>query len=153
MLRRSTAIRTFACLLACTVVSVGSPVLAGAAVPDKPLPVKTWRKTANDICRQSGILRGDIGDEVFVDLPPDEQPSLELMTTYVQQLESVVQQQIDSIDALQEPKNLRKKVARLLATTQRELDALVADPSIGLEANPFSATELASKKLELKQCA
>lgn len=153
MLRRSTTIRMFVCLFACSAVVGSAPAAAGAAVPGKPLPVKTWRKTANDICRQSGILLGEIGDEVFVDLPPDEQPSLELMTTYVQQIEPVVQQQIDSIDALPEPKNLRKKVSRLLATTQRELDALVDDPSTGLEANPFSATVLASKKLELKQCA
>ncbi len=153
MLRRSTAMRTFVCLLAITGVSGGALAAAGAAVPGKPLPVKTWRKVVNDICRQSEILFGDISDEVFAALPPDEQPSLELMTTYVEQIEPVIQQQIDSIDALEEPTNLKKKVTRLLATTQDELDALVADPANGLEANPFSATELASKKLKLKQCS
>ncbi|HUV10221.1 MAG TPA: hypothetical protein VMX12_04525 [Acidimicrobiia bacterium] len=153
MPRRSTAMRVLLCLVAVVGVIGGALPAAGAAVRDKPLPVKTWRKTANDICRQSGILLGDIADEVFVDLPADAQPSVELMTAYVEQIESVVQQQIDSIDALQEPKNLRKKVVKLLATAQDELDALVSEPSIGLEANPFSATELAAKKLKLKQCA
>ncbi|HEU5301368.1 MAG TPA: hypothetical protein VFW06_03915 [Acidimicrobiia bacterium] len=155
---RPTATRRVACLLAmvATAATLVPAVLvpaAAAVVPDKPLPVKTWRKAANDICRQSGILRSDIADEVFVDLPADAQPSIELMTAYVEQIEPVVQQQIDSIDALQEPKNLRKKVGRMLATAQDELDALVEDPSIGLEANPFSATELAAKKLKLKQCS
>jgi len=153
MTRRPTAM-TMLLALAASVVLLAVPIAgAGAAVPGKPLPVKTWRKTANDICRQSGILLGDIADEVFVDLPQDEQPSLDLMTAYVEQLAPVVQQQIDSIDALQEPKNLRKKVARMLTTAQDELDALVDDPSIGLEANPFSATELAATKLKLKQCS
>ena len=153
MRRRSHAMRTILCLLAVVGPSVGARSLAWATVADKPLPVKTWRKTANDICRQSGTLRGRIADDVFGALPADGQPSLELMTAYVGQIEPVVQQQIDSIDALREPKAFKKKVAKLLDTAQQELDALVADPSIGLEANPFSATELAAKKLKLKQCS
>ena len=126
---------------------------AGASVDAKPLPVTTWRKVANDICRQGQILSDEIADEVFADLPQDAQPSLDSMTTFIQQLEPVFQQQIDSIDALEEPTSLRKKVKKLLATAQEELDAVVDDPALGVEANPFSATELAAKKLKLKQCA
>lgn len=129
------------------------PTTAGASVEAKPLPVKTWKKVTNDICRQGDLLLEEIADEVFAEVPPDGQPSLELMTAFVEQAAPVVQQRIDSIDALREPTKLRKKVKQLLATAQDELDAFVADPAIGLEANPFSATELASGKLGLQQCA
>ncbi len=153
MPRRSPVLRSILCLLAVAGPTVGAGSVAAASVEARPLPVKTWKKTANDICRQSDLLRGEIADEVFAEVPSDGQPSLELMTSYVEQIAPVVQQQIDSIDALQEPTNLRKKVKRMLRTAQEELDALVADPSIGVEANPFSATELAAQKLQLKQCA
>ena len=153
MRRRSSAMRTILCLLAIVGPSVGTTSLAWAGVADKPLPVKTWRKTANDICRQAKQLRSEIASEVFADLAQDEQPSAALLTAYVGQIEPVVQQQIDSIGALEEPTSLEKKVAKLLKTARKELDALVADPANFTEANPFSATELAAKKLKLQQCA
>lgn len=153
MSRRSRTMRTMPWLVLVAGLTWGIASPAGARVADAPLPEKVWRTAANDICRQSVILRGEIADEVFGGLEPDGTPSVELMTSYVTQIEPVVQQQIDSIDALREPRKLRKKVGALLDTAQDELDALVADPAIGVETNPFGATELAAGKLKLKQCA
>ncbi len=74
------------------------------------------------------------------------------MAAYVTALEPIVQQRIDSIDALKEPKKLRAKVKKMLKTAQRELDAFVADPNRGFEGNPFTDTILAADKLKLKDC-
>jgi len=125
---------------------------AGAAVATKPMSERQWRKTANNICVQSQSLIDEAGQTAFAGLPQDAQPSLEQTTAFVAAIEPVVQQQIDSIDALQEPRKLKKQVKKLLKIAQSELDTLVADPARGLEGNPFSGASLASEKLKLKDC-
>ena len=126
--------------------------VAGAAVATKPMSDKQWHKTANNICVQSQSLIDEAGQTAFAGLPQDAQPSLEQTTAFVAAIEPVVQQQIDSIDALQEPTKLKKQVKKLLKIAQSELDTLVADPARGLEGNPFTGASLASKKLGLKDC-
>jgi hypothetical protein len=125
---------------------------AGATVATKPMSERQWRRTANSICVQSNTLFDEAGQTAFAGLPSDGQPSLEQMTAFVTAIEPILQQKIDSIDALNEPTKLRKQVKRLVKTAQAELDALVADPIRGLEGNPFSGASLASKKLKLKDC-
>lgn len=127
--------------------------VAGATVVAKPVSERQWRKTANSICRQGSQLQSDLAEVAFAGVPADGQPSLEQMTSFVTQLAPIVQQRIDSIDALKEPVKLKKQVAKLLKTAQAEIDALVADPGRGLEGNPFAGSSLASKKLKLKDCA
>lgn len=127
--------------------------VAAATVAAKPMSERQWRKTANSICRQGSQLQSDLADAAFAGVPADGQPSLEQMTSFVTQLAPIVQQRIDGIDALKEPVKLKKKVAKLVKIAQEELDALVADPSRGLEGNPFSGASLASTKLGLKDCA
>lgn len=148
-------------LLRQTTVHLGVLVLAGglafggvaaATVAAKPMSERQWRRTANSICTQSQTLIDEAGQTAFAGLPEDGQPSLDQMTAFVTAIEPVLQQQIDSIDALKEPVKLKNKVAKLVTIAQEELDALVADPSRGLEGNPFSGASLASKKLKLKDC-
>jgi hypothetical protein len=148
MLRRTTTTLT-ALTLATVLALAGS---AGASVATKPMPEKQWRTTVNNICVQSDTLLGEASDTAFAGVPPDGQPSIEQMTAYVGALEPIIQQRIDSIDALKEPKKLKAKVKKMLTIAQGELEALVADPSSGLEGNPFSSTILAADKLKLKDC-
>lgn len=126
--------------------------VAGATVATKPMSEKQWRKTANNICAQSTTLINEAADTAFAGVPRDGQPSIEQATAFAAAVEPALQQRIDSIDALREPTKLKKKVNKLLKTAQSELDAFVADPSRGLEGNPFSGASLASTKLGLKDC-
>ena len=126
--------------------------MAGASVARKPMSERQWRKTANNICVQSNTLFDEAGQTAFAGLPPDGQPSLDQMTAFVTAIEPILQQRIDSIDALKEPTRLKQQVKKLLKVAQAELDALVADPSRGLEGDPFTGASLASKKLKLKDC-
>ena len=126
--------------------------VAGATVSAKPMSERQWRKTANNICVQSNTLFDEAGQTAFAGLPSDGQPSLDQMTAFVTAIEPILQQRIDSIDALKEPTRLKQQVKKLLKVAQAELDALVADPSRGLEGDPFTGASLASKKLKLKDC-
>ena len=126
--------------------------VAGAAVATRPMSDKQWHKTANNICVQSQSLFDEAAKTALAGLPKDGQPSIEQMTALVTAIEPILQQQIDSIDALNEPTKLKKQVKKLTKIAQSELDTLVADPARGLEGNPFSGASLASKKLGLKDC-
>ncbi len=127
--------------------------VAGASIASKPMSEQQWRKTADSICAQSNTLLDEASNTAFADVPSDQQPSIEQMSAYVSAIKPILQQQIDSIDALKEPTKLRAKVKKLLKTAQRELDAFVADPNRGFEGNPFSSTILLAGKLKLKDCA
>jgi hypothetical protein len=127
--------------------------VAGATAATRPMPEKEWRKTVNNICAQSQSLIDESANTALADLPQDQQPSLEQMTALVTAIEPIIQQQIDSIDALNEPTKFKRQVKKLVKTAQAELDAFVADPSRGLDGNPFSGANLASKKLKLADCA
>ena len=152
MARRMTTTLTVGAT-ALVLVSCLSGAVASASVATKPMSEKQWRKTVNNICTQSATLLRDAGAVAFAGVPKDGQPSLAKMTAFVTAIEPTIQQQIDSIKALKEPVKLKAKVKALLKTAQGELDAVVADPSRGLEGNPFTASDLASKKLKLKACA
>ncbi len=126
--------------------------VAAATVDRKPLSEHQWRRATNSICAQSDTLLEEASATAFAGVPQDGQPSIEQMAAYATAAEPILQQRIDSIDALKEPKKLRAKVNKMLRTAQRELDAFVADPSRGFEGNPFTDTILAADKLKLKAC-
>ncbi len=126
--------------------------VASATVAGKPLSEQQWRKTTNNICAQNNALLAQAQEDAFGDVPSDGQPSIEQMAAYATAIEPIIQQRIDSIDALKEPKKLRVKVKKMLDTAQRELEAFLADPNRGFEGNPFTDTILAADKLKLKAC-
>ncbi|MEX2256180.1 MAG: hypothetical protein WEC34_12135 [Acidimicrobiia bacterium] len=135
------------------VVVLGLAGLPGcAAADDSPLSAKQWRRQANSICKQSSNLLADAADRAFGTNKPDDQPSLAQVTEYAGLAQPIVQDQIASIDALDEPAKLRPKVKKLLEAARTDLARFVADPSIGLETNPFTETMLQAEKLRLKSC-
>jgi len=148
MAARTIAVVT-AVVLAC---GLAFGAVAAATVDCQPLSAHQWRKTTNNICAQSDTLLEEVSAAAFADVPQDGQPSIEQMAAYATAAEPILQQRIDSIDALKEPKKLRAKVNKMLKTAQRELDAFVADPNRGIEGNPFTDTILAADKLKLKAC-
>ncbi len=122
-----------------------------AGAKDKPMSAKQFRKTASNICDQANQLRSQVADQYFGG--NDTQPDLQTITAYVNDVKPIVQQQIDGIAALRPPKSLKKKVKKLLASARHELAALVDDPSIALESDPFAGTNELAKKLDLPACA
>lgn len=147
-LHRSFAVVTVSAMLLTTVAFAG---VAGAG--DARLSPKEWRKAASAICVKANKRTEQAIKDAFADVPRDEQPSLEQMTAYVEAIEPIVTQLVNRIEGLHEPKIFEKRVKRFVATARRELDEVVADPSIGLESNPFSDTSLRARALGVKSCA
>jgi hypothetical protein len=124
-----------------------------AVAAEGALSEQQWRKKANAICAKAEKRSHKVQNDAFGDLKRDEQPSLDQMTTYVTGVEPIVNDVADGIDALREPKSLALKVNRFVRAMRRELAHLVADPSLGLEANPFSDTTLRAEALHLNSCS
>lgn len=131
----------------------GGVAVADVAAKGTPMSAKDFRKVANNICDQVNSLLSEAADTHFGGLGPDATPDLPTIEAYAADVESIVQQQIDSIAALNPPKKLKKKVKKLLKTAQQELDDFLADPSILLESDPFADAKRLSRKLGLKACA
>lgn len=124
-----------------------------ASAGDAVLTEKQWRKKANTICARAEKAARAVQDDALGELKRDEQPSVEQMTTYVAGVEPIVSGIADEIAALDEPKKLEAKVKRFVRSMRRELARLVSDPSLGLEANPFSDTTLRAEALHLSSCS
>ncbi|HEY8218440.1 MAG TPA: hypothetical protein VIH82_14980 [Acidimicrobiia bacterium] len=139
-------------LVAGIVVGVLS-VASVASAEGAALSEQQWRKKVNAICARAEKRSHKVQEDAFGDLKRDEQPSIEQMTTYVEGVEPIVTGVADGIAALDEPKKLEAKVKRFVRTMRRELARLVADPSLGLEGNPFSDTTINAEALHLSACS
>jgi hypothetical protein len=129
--------------------SVASVALAAGSELTEP----QWRKKANAVCARAERRSHQVQEDAFGDLKRDEQPSLSQMTEYVEGVEPIVNDVADGIAALHEPRKLEAKVTRFVRVMRRELARLVADPSLGLEGNPFSDTTLRAEALHLSDCS
>ena len=123
-----------------------------AAAGDSALSAHQWRAKANALCRRANRHSDTVRRDAFRGLKRDQQPSLAQMTAYVKGVAPIVRGLVHDIDQLHEPKHLAEKVGRFLATARREVKRLVADPSLGLEGNPFSDSSLRASALDLKAC-
>jgi hypothetical protein len=137
-------------VIATLVVSVALTDTASAR--QSTLSAKQWRARADALCRHADRRTAKVRHEAFRGLERDQQPSLAQMSAYVKGISPIMRDLLHDIDALREPKKLATKVDRFLSTARRELRRLVADPSLGLEANPFSDSELRAAALALKAC-
>jgi len=147
-LRRFTAI--IALLTLAATLGIGGGV---AAAKTKPLSAKEFRELADAVCEETSRDVDELGDQHFGDLPRDQPLPVDRLEAFVTDVEPVIKERIDAIGALPPPKSLRKRVKKFLATTRRELAALVDDPSILLESDPFADSIALAKKLSLKACA
>ncbi len=78
----------------------------------KPLTETQWQKKGNAICKQINTDLNNIGNDVFAGLGPNDQPTDEQLSSYVEQVLPVVKDGIASINKLEEPKSLKKGIKK-----------------------------------------
>lgn len=135
-------------VIAVVVLSAG---LAFAA----PLSESQWKKQANALCRQVNQELGPIQAEIFGGLGENDRPSPEQITAYVAQSVPVIEDAVASIDALNEPKSLKRGVKKFKVAVADTLATIEADPVTVLngDTDPFTNANKAARKIGLKACA
>lgn len=133
---------------------VGALGLGGVATAqtNKPLTKKQFIKQADKICLVSATTANELAEQYFGDLTVGEQPDAAGLAAFWAEYGPIVQQEIDDIRALREPKADRKKVAKLLAAVQKSLDTITADPSVLLESEPFAKPDRLAQAYGFKVC-
>jgi hypothetical protein len=142
MISRSHRVRLVAVVVAALV------VLGTASAYAKPLSEKNWRKQASAICNRTNRDIGAIDAEVFVDYT---EPTPEQLSSFLDQALPVFDRAVAAIDALDEPKALKRDVKRLVAAATAELEALRTNPQllIETEGNAIPRTTKISRKLRI----
>jgi hypothetical protein len=121
---------------------VAAVVLSTSVAFAKPLSEQQWRKQANVLCKQSNKDLNAIANEVFSGLGANEQPTAEQYAAFVDQGGPSIEQTVASLDALNEPKALKKDVKKMLGVTLAALATMEADPSLDSDAVFAKATKL-----------
>ena len=107
---------------------VAAVVLTTSVAFAKPLPEQQWRKQANVICAQSNQDIGTIGNNVYSGLGPNDQPTAAQNAAFAAQLGPSIRATVASLDALNEPKALKKAVKKVLRVSLAALATLQAAP-------------------------
>jgi hypothetical protein len=124
---------------------VAAVVLSTSVAFAKPLSEQQWRKQANVICKQSNEDLNAIANEAFSGLGANDEPTAEQYAAFVDQGGPSLRASLDSIDALNEPKALKKDVKKLLGATLAALATMEADPSLDSDAVFAKPTKLAKQ--------
>lgn len=124
---------------------------SGASAFAAPLSEKAWRKQANAICRQTDKDVEAATQEILSGLAPGEEPTPEQNAAAVRRLIPLFEQSIASIDALREPRALRRDVRQLRLAVTRSLAVLSADPT-STDDTLFVEADRISRKLGLTAC-
>jgi hypothetical protein len=133
---------------------VAAVVVSTTVAFAKPLSEQQWRKQADAVCKQVGRDLDEIGNQVAPNLGPNEQPSVEQFAAFMEQAGPVFDQAITDIDALNEPKALKKDVKKFEVATAAAVTTLQADPSLlAGSSDPFAKANKVAKRLGLKNCA
>ena len=124
-------------------------VLSTSVAFAKPLSEQQWRKQANVFCKQSNKDVGAIGDAAYAGLGPNDQPTAAQNTAFSAQAGPRIEQTIASIDALNEPKALKKAVKKLVAVANDAVATMAANPSTNEDQALFDEVNKLSKRLGL----
>lgn len=143
-MRRSRLVAAGACI-------VFAALTVGASAFAAPLSEKEWRKQANAICRQTDKDVEAATQEILSGLDPGQQPTPEQNAAAVRQFIPLFEEAIASIDALREPRALRKDVRQLRLDVTRSLAILEADPA-STDETLFVDADRISRKLGLTAC-
>jgi len=128
-------------------------VLSASVALAAPLSEEKWRKQGNKICKQVNQDLEEIGKEVFASLGPDQEPSDEQLTAYVEQFVPAIEGAVSSIDALNEPKSVKTDLKKFKTAVARALDTIEADPTaVAGGKDPFAKVDKIIKRLGLKEC-
>jgi Txe/YoeB family toxin of Txe-Axe toxin-antitoxin module len=132
---------------------VAVAVLSASVALAAPLSEEKWRKQGNKICRQVNKDLNEIGNEVFAGLGRDEKPSNEQAAAYVEQFVPAIEGAVSSIDALNEPKSVKKDLKKFKTAVAQALDTIEADPTaVAGGKDPFAKVDKIIKRLGLKEC-
>ena len=112
---------------------------------------KTFRKVANDICRQGRILREDAVHQHF---PDASQPvTAENVARSSRTIARSSSSRSTRSAALHPPTRLAPKVAKMLSTAKKALARVVSEPTLLLAGpDPFAAVGARASALGLKEC-
>jgi len=126
---------------------VAAVVLSTSVAFAKPLSEQQWRKQANVFCKQSNKDLEAIYGEAFADLGKNDVPTPEQVAVIAQKAGPSIEQTIASIDALNEPKSLKPKVKKWIASANEAVATLQADPSTAIDDNLFAKVNKLGKQL------
>jgi hypothetical protein len=125
--------------------------VAGAA--DEPLTKQQFIEAGDAICQKADTVLDAIAFTIAAS-GGDGPPSAEQIEQFVEQLVPVYQGVHDDIDDLAEPRVDRARIKKLLASFQRELDAIERDPSrVQDPAGPFPKASKLAIKYGFEVCA
>jgi hypothetical protein len=133
---------------------VAAVVVGTGVASAKPLSERQWRRQADAVCKQVGKDLDELGSQVAPELGQNEQPSVEQFAAFMDQAGPVFEQALAAIDALNEPKALKKDVKKFEVATAAAVTRLQADPSLlAGSADPFAKANKIARRLGLKSCA
>jgi hypothetical protein len=127
-----------------------------AACGDDSRTLEEWASQSDELCK-----RGDAEQRAAVERfferegisqrQPPTAAQLERLATEV--VVPNIQTQIDDVAALERPEAEADEVQSFLDQAQSDLDAIVGDPSLINQANPFGETTELAEGLGLEECA
>ena len=127
---------------------VVAAVFSGSVAFAKPLSEQQWRKQANVFCRQSNNEFKKIIATAFAGLGPNDQPSAEQNAAFAEAAAPSIARGVASIDALKEPKALKRDVAKWLALGKKAAAGMTANPGPENDAQ-FAKVNRLGKRLGL----
>jgi hypothetical protein len=146
------SVKSFRGLVA--VVVVGVVLGSASAAFAKPLTETQWKKKGNAICKDINKQLSSIGNEVFADLGPTEQPTDAQLSDFVEQVLPVVEDGIAAINKLDEPKPVKKALKKFNSEVGKLIVKLDTDPSVLLaNEDPFKSVNKAARGVGLTACA
>jgi ATP-dependent exoDNAse (exonuclease V) beta subunit len=133
---------------------VAALVLGTSVAFAEPLSEQQWRKQANSVCKQLDKDLDEIADEFYADLDENEEPTPKQFAALAKQASPLFEEGLASIDALNEPKALKKDFKKFEAAVSEAVAAIQADPSAFTDGgeNPFARSDKIAQRLGLRAC-
>jgi hypothetical protein len=133
---------------------VAALVLGTSVAFAKPLSEQQWRKQANSVCKQLDKDLDEIADPFYAELDENEEPTRKQFAALAKQARPLFEQALASIDALDEPKALKKGIKQFEAAVSEAVAAMEDGPSAFTDGdeNPFAKSDKIAQRLGLKAC-
>jgi len=127
---------------------VAAVMLSTSVAFAKPLSEQQWRKQANVFCKQNNKEMNALSSVAFAGLGPNDQPTAEQLAAFTEQAVPAIEQTIAAIDALNEPKALKKDVKKLVALGYEAVAGMRTNPGPENDAQ-FAKVNKIGKRLGL----
>jgi hypothetical protein len=132
---------------------VGAMTAGVAAADQASLSKPDYIKAADDICAQSTQLIDELGEQHFGDLAADQEPTADQIAAYLEDIQPIWEQELNSLRGLPKPTVGAKKVKTLLKLLEKAFDKVADDPSLLLsDDDPFAKPDRLAVKYGFKVC-